>query len=404
MSSLTPQSKLAAALGAAALLATGLAACGGGTSASPKVEWPSASTTPSATESAEAETTESAATTDDATTETAAFDYSEGLDDNGFVIGVTAKDYVELPNYEAFPVPASVANITDEAVQSEVDSILSGYGEATQVTDRAVVDGDTVNIDYVGSVDGVEFDGGTTNGAGTDVTIGTTTYIDDFLEQLIGHMPGDTFDINVTFPDDYGVDELNGKDAVFVTTVNYISETILPDITDAWVAENLSESYGWNTIAEMQDGIRASLRETAIQNYIYEYLTTEVQISEVPQAMLDKETNAMLAYYQSAADYYQVTLEEYLSTYEGLASLDELYEASASSIQTTVVYALVVQAIAEDAGWTVTEEDLAAFFLANAGSEDYSTYEAEYGLGYLKQLVLAQNVIDYIYEHCVTES
>ena len=84
--------------------------------------------------------------------------------------------------------------------------------------------GDTVNIDYVGTVDGVEFNGGSTNGAGTDLEIGSGRYIDDFEEQLIGSHPGDTVEVNVTFPEDYGNEDLNGQDAVFEVTVNGIYE------------------------------------------------------------------------------------------------------------------------------------------------------------------------------------
>lgn len=91
-------------------------------------------------------------------------------------------------------------------------------------TDTAltVENGDTVNIDYVGSVDGVEFEGGNTQGYGADLVIGSHSYIDDFEEQLIGAHPGDTVDVVVTFPENYGVEELNGKEALFVTTVNGI--------------------------------------------------------------------------------------------------------------------------------------------------------------------------------------
>lgn len=82
--------------------------------------------------------------------------------------------------------------------------------------------GDTVNIDYVGKIDGKEFDGGSTNGQGTDLTLGSGTYIDNFEEQIEGHVTGETFDVTVTFPDDYGVADLRGKTAVFTTTLNGI--------------------------------------------------------------------------------------------------------------------------------------------------------------------------------------
>lgn len=104
----------------------------------------------------------------------------------------------------------STDNSTDDSTSYSTDSSLT------------VEDGDTVNIDYVGSIDGVEFDGGNTQGNGTDLTIGSGRYIDDFEEQLIGAHPGDEVEVTVTFPDDYGNDELNGKEAVFDVIVNGI--------------------------------------------------------------------------------------------------------------------------------------------------------------------------------------
>lgn len=112
---------------------------------------------------------------------------------------------------------ADSSSVSAGSQTSSTDSL--GYSTDTALT---VEDGDTVNIDYVGSVDGVEFDGGNTNGAGTDLTIGSGRYIDDFEEQLIGAHPGDTVNVNVTFPEDYGNEELNGQDALFVVTVNGI--------------------------------------------------------------------------------------------------------------------------------------------------------------------------------------
>lgn len=97
----------------------------------------------------------------------------------------------------------------------------SGYSTDPTLT---LQDGDSVNIDYVGSIDGVEFEGGSTGGTGTTLVIGSGYYIDDFEEQLIGSHPGDTVDVNVTFPEDYGKEELNGKDALFQVTINGIYE------------------------------------------------------------------------------------------------------------------------------------------------------------------------------------
>ena len=134
--------------------------------------------------------------------ETEAFDYSEGYDEKGFFEGVKALDYVPLLDYSHMELSDEIIP-SDEAVQSQIDKTLSSYTKTNQITDenRLIEDGDTVNIDYVGSVDGVEFEGGSTDGKGATVTIGVTNFIDGFLDQLIGHAPGENFDINVTFPD-----------------------------------------------------------------------------------------------------------------------------------------------------------------------------------------------------------
>jgi trigger factor len=116
-----------------------------------------------------------------------------------------------------------------EAIDTTIDDTSdltedeTGGSELYTGTDVAVADGDTVNIDYVGSVDGVEFSGGNTQGYGTDLVIGSGSYIDDFEEQLIGHYVGETVEVKVTFPDPYLNDEsLSGKEAVFETVINGI--------------------------------------------------------------------------------------------------------------------------------------------------------------------------------------
>lgn len=111
---------------------------------------------------------------------------------------------------------------TDTSTSTSTESTTGDVATYSTDTSLTVKDGDTVNIDYVGSIDGVEFAGGNTNGAGADLTIGSGTYIDDFEEQLIGAHPGDTVEVNVTFPENYGNEELNGKDALFVVEVNGI--------------------------------------------------------------------------------------------------------------------------------------------------------------------------------------
>lgn len=116
---------------------------------------------------------------------------------------------------------ASETDTTDTTADASLDSSGNSYRTDSSLT---VKDGDTVNIDYVGYIDGVAFAGGNTNGQGADLTIGSGSYIDDFEDQLVGAHPGDQVEVNVTFPEDYGNEELNGKDATFDVTVNGIYE------------------------------------------------------------------------------------------------------------------------------------------------------------------------------------
>lgn len=329
------------------------------------------------------------------------FHYSNGIDENGFWKGITAKDYVELPDYDNIVIPTASHQVTDDELQTQIDSILTSFSTSEQVTDRAVEDGDTVNIDFVGSVDGVEFDGGNTNGQGEDVTIGVTEYIDGFLEQLIGHSPGENFDINVTFPENYGRN-LDGKDAVFNITINYILDSTKPELTDEFVAENMQENYGWTTVDEMEVDLRANIQQNAVSNYIEEYLSG-IPVSDVPQSVLDYQESALVDYYKASAEAQNVSLDDFLANQVGVSNVEDLIEQSQENLTKTANLQLVIQAIAEDASISVSEEDVSDYFTEFYGGASYKDYESEFGLPYLKMMVLSQTVIERVTENATLE-
>lgn len=329
-------------------------------------------------------------------TDEIAFSYSEGIDDDGFWAGVKALDCIDLFTYSGMEIPPEVHQVSAIDVQEEIDYLLEYYTTIEEVTDRAIVDGDLVNIDYIGSVDGVEFDGGSTDGEGTDVTAGSTDYIDDFLMQIIGHLPGETIDVEVTFPDDYHNSSLQSQEAVFVTTINYIVETAIPELTDEFVETMLSASYGWTSVAEMRDDIRKGLQEAALEDYILDYLFFEVTLHTIPDAVMEYQVKAMQAFYQDTAEEYEMDLDTFLTEFVGVAGMDELIESNQEENTNNVRYALASQAVAEDAGISVDNEDVAAFFAEYMGISDYSPYEEEYGLPYLKQLTLQRKVLELI--------
>ena len=326
------------------------------------------------------------------------FSYSDGIDENGYYTDVRALDFVELFDYQALAIPSEVHHVSNDDVQSEIDYFLEEYPSRQQITDRAVADGDTVNIDYVGSVAGVEFERGSTEGLGVDVTIGVTNYIDDFLEQLIGSKPGETVNVEVTFPEDYHEPTLQGKDALFVTVINYIVVEEAAELTDEFVALNLSAAYGWSTVEEMEEGIRQGILGAILQQYVQYYLVTEVSVKSVPDRLIEYQQKAMLKYYREyAEDYMGVTLEEYLYYYGGFSNAVEFLEVNREENIRSATFYLVVQAVAEDAGISVGDEDMIEYF----GENDLSVYEEYYGLPYLKQAVICEKVLNIIVENVV---
>ena len=346
--------------------------------------------------SGSASTSGSSASTSENVPETVEIDFSKYIDENGFWKDIRALDYVTLPQYKGVEIPAEEIEPTEEELQSNRESLLSQWASYNQITDRAVEDGDTVNIDYVGSVDGVEFTGGNTNGAGTTVTIGVTRYIDDFLEQLIGHKPGETFDVNVTFPEDYSDSTdadgntvvLAGKDAVFTTTINYIQgdELIYPEMDDAFVAENLQATYGWTTAAEAEEGIATAIRNSKKYNYMLDYLAENAQITEVPEAIANNMREAQLASVNNQAASYGVSVDT-LMMLSGYGSEDEYLAMLEEQLPEAAKFSLIRQAIAEQEGMTVTEEELQEML-----GDNYQTYVDTYGLNYIKQDVMIGKV------------
>jgi trigger factor len=330
-------------------------------------------------------------------TEKTGFSYSDGISDDGYWEGITATDYVVLPeDYDAIPLTAEETTITEDEIDSEVTNVMSSFETSAEVTDRAVADGETVNIDYIGRVGGEAFDGGSTDGAGTDITIGETEYIDDFLQQLIGHKPGETFDIEVTFPDNYGVDELNGKDAVFETTINYISETVTPELTDAFVAENMSDTDGWNTVQEFRDGLEAELQQTAIQTACTNYVVANSTVDEVPDKILEYQRNALIDYYKGYAESYGVEFDEFLTTYAGVETEEELISNNEESNLENAKYSLIMQAVAEKQKLSCSDDDIAVYFAKNAPDVDVAEIEDEYGKPYVRQIIILQKATDFL--------
>ncbi len=235
------------------------------------------------------------------------------------------------------------------------------------------------------------------------MVIGQTQYVDDFIDQLIGHNTNDSFDITVTFPDDYHQTELRGKDAVFAITINAISVTGLPQITDDFVAQNLAANYGWTTVAEMNETVQAGLSRDSRLTFVRDYLLNQIPVKDIPDSVMEYQKQSMLSYYQSQADSYGLALNDYVSQALGLADVDELVQEAETDLRNAAIYSLASQAVAEAAAITVSEQEVSDYFLETTGSEDYSLYAEQDGMPYLKQVVLWNKVVALIIDLAVSE-
>ena len=320
------------------------------------------------------------------------FNYSAALDENGYFTGVRALDYVTLPaDYKALSVSAADVQVTDDELQTNLDYILSQFAETEQDTESTIQNGDSVNIDYVGSVDGIEFTGGNTNGQGTTVTAGSTQYVDDFLTQIIGHKPGETFDVVVTFPDGYNDStdangdpiKLAGQEAVFSVTINYIAKSVTPELTDEFVSKNIDPKYG-STVEEFKDTVRKDVADANLEKYVTNYLTqNSVYADELPEAVTEYSSMMVLNYYCGYASAKNQTLTQFIQENLDADSIQALLDSNKEAIDNQAKRFLLYQALAEDQGLDCTDDDVKAYF-EDLGNTDYSDYQNFYGTNYLR--------------------
>ena len=318
-------------------------------------------------------------------------DYSYGLTDDGMIKGYTALDGMEYPDWSKTVFYRSELMPAETTVESTIKNyILSGY--TTKVTDRPVEDGDLVNIDYSGKLDGVAFAGGTATGQ--DLTAGSAEFVDNFLTKIIGHEPGETFDIEVTFPDPYlNNTDLSGKLTIFTVTINYISETAA--LTDEFVKEHSAEiasATGFDaveTAEELRDEFRNYYYEDNLRTKIYSAIS-EMDLGEVPELVYDYSYHTIdLSVYTA----YGMSLEK-IAVQSGK---DE--EWLKDYVNKNARVEMVIQAIAEHEGWQITKED----FHESTKTDDNDTYISSYGLGYLARYVMTDRALAYLKENITIE-
>ena len=277
-----------------------------------------------------------------------------------FTAEVAVKPEVTLGAYKGIEVEKQEYNVTDEMVEAEIQKEREKIASTVEVTGRAVADGDKVNLDYSGSVDGVKFDGGTAENQ--ELTIGSGMFIPGFEEQMVGMNVGEEKDIAVTFPEQYHSEELAGKEAVFHVKVNAIEETVLPEVDDEF-AKDVSE---FDTIAELRADKRKKLEEAAElraknqrENELIEKVCENAAV-EIPEAMIERQMDHILNDIRYRLSMQGISLEDYCK-YTGTSIEDmrkEMREDAAKRVKSQLVLEAIGKAEAVEAAAEEIEEKL----------------------------------------------
>lgn len=284
-------------------------------------------------------------------------------------------EYMTLPEYAAMTVQAVKPDVTDEDIEGYINTNLITY---YPVTDRAVATGDKVKIDFVGKKDDVAFEGGTAEGYVLE--IGSGSFIEGFEDGLIGVMPGETVDLNLTFPDNYFSADLAGAEVVFTVTVHEIQEStdyanVTPELLALMESTYTSKEDIWADAAKIVEENAEATYQANIVNAIYEKLMTEGNFTSVPELLVEEEmqnyNTYMEAYYMNL---YGMDLETVVTS-QG-ATMDEYNAQIRQMCEETVKWYLIMEAVARAEGIEVTDEMMNEKAAEEAAAYQYESAEA----------------------------
>ena len=283
----------------------------------------------------------------------------DDINDDGVTVFALyyVKPEVELKAYKGLEAEKNVQAVTDEDVDHEIGHALERAARMVEV-DRACEMGDFATIDYMGSVDGVPFDGG--KAEGHKLEIGSNSFIPGFEEQIIGHKAGEAFDINVKFPEEYHAEELKGKDAVFAIMLHKLEKKELPALDDEFV-KDVSE---FDTLDEYKADIKANIEkrnermaEEAFEAALSEALIANLE-ADIPESMFELEVERMIDDYAYRMQSQGISLDMYMK-YTGM-TIDNFKEQFKPQAESRVKFQLALEKVVALENITVTDEDVEA--------------------------------------------
>lgn len=285
--------------------------------------------------------------------EVKSIDLTDGVE---LTVSCVVKPEIEIKDYKGIHAPKEVKEVTDADVDARIDTLRQRNARIVSVDDRAAQNGDEVDIDFEGFVDDVAFEGGKADGY--SLKLGSGQFIPGFEDQIVGKNAGDEFDVNVTFPEDYGVDTLAGKPAVFKCKLNSISIEELPELDDEFV----KDATEFETLDELKADTRKKLEDDAtnkaesdFSNAVMDALIAKVDVP-VPHVMYEKRVDSLVSSFESSLKQQGLTLEQYLQ-YTGM-TMDSIRETYLERATGEVKLRLALEAIVKAENIEVTEAEV----------------------------------------------
>lgn len=324
-----------------------------------------------------------------------------------FTCEIFVKPDVTLGEYKGVAAKKTVTEVTDAQVDAKVEEERKKQATEVAVEDRPVAEGDTVNLDYAGTVDGVAFAGGTAEGQ--TLKIGSHTFIPGFEEQMVGMSIGEEKDLDVTFPEQYQAKELAGKAAVFHVKVNSITTTELPALDDDF-AKDISE---FDTLEEYKKDIRAKLEAQAAErdqnvftNAVIEKVVMNATV-DIPEAMIERQIDSMMRDFEYRLRAQGLRLEDFMKyTGQDEKAFRAHYRDQADK---SVRAHLVLEAIEAAEKFEVTDEEIdeqIAKFAPQTGKsvEELKATFSESDLEYFKADAIRDKAIKFLVDNAVAEA
>lgn len=310
---------------------------------------------------------------------------------------------VKIGEYKGIKIPKAEYNANDDRVEEELKRALERSARIEE-KETGAVNGDIVNLDYSGSVDGVKFDGGTAEKY--NLTLGSNTFIPGFEEQLIGVKKGDEKEVTVKFPEDYHADELKGKEAVFACKINSVSAKNVPAMDDAW-AKEVSE---FDTLAAYRQSIKDDLQKqgekrarTENENAVINAIVDNSE-ADIPEVLIQSYLDDMLRDMEMRLYYQGMKLEDYFK-YSG-TTVEDFRKDRHDDARRGALTRLVLEELIKLENITATDEEAAAKYAESMpapaeGEEQRKPDERE--LGYLKNEVVMDKLLDLLLDSAVFE-